>query len=157
MNENLFKFVAPNEALSVTAVGMIHNLLVMGKENDNAYSVTEIVVSPQAGPPLHRHAGLEAFYVLDGTFQFQVGDEKITGEAGSFVTIPPMVFHVWHNAGSELARVLCIIVPGGMEQMFVESGHAVTDRSAPPLSATPEDIRLTTIAAEKYGVEVKLS
>ena len=155
MNEHLFKFVAPNEGLSVTAVGMIHDLLVMGKENDNAYSVTEIAVSPQAGPPMHRHPGLEAFYVLSGTFQFQIGEEKIMGEVGSFVTIPPMVFHVWHNAGTELARVLCIIVPGGMEQMFVESGHPVTDRTAPPLAATPEDIKLTTIAAETYGVEVQ--
>jgi hypothetical protein len=54
MTESLFKFVAPQSSLSVTALGMIHTMLIMGKEDDHAYSLTEIVVTPEDGPPLHR-------------------------------------------------------------------------------------------------------
>lgn len=157
MSEELFKFVPPNGGLEVTAVGMIHELLVMGSENGNAYSLTEITVSPKSGPPMHRHPGLEAFYVLEGTFAFQVGEQHITGEVGSFVSIPPMIFHEWQNAGTALGRVLCLVVPGGMERMFLEAGHPVTDRNAPPLAPTTEDIQRSTEAALKYGVEFPAS
>ena len=152
MSQDLFKFLPPDTATAVTAVGMIHNLLVMGAENNNAYSLTDIVVSPESGPPMHRHAGLEAFYVLEGTFAFQVGDEKVVGEKGAFVTIPPQVFHTWKNAGAGLGRVLGLVVPGGMEQMFLEAGHPVTDRSAPPLATTTADIERSTAAALAHGV-----
>lgn len=153
MSSDHFKFVAPNQAQSYTAIGMIHSLLVTGKENANAYSMTEITVSPACGVPMHRHPGLEAFYVLEGTFSFQVGDQHATGEPGAFVTIPPMIFHMWQNRGTDLGRVLCLVVPGGMEQMFIEAGYPVTDRTAPPLAPAPQDLQRAVEVAHKYGVE----
>jgi len=148
-----FKAVTPATVVSYSALGMIHRLLVTGAETDGAYSTTEIVVAHGAGVPLHRHAGLEAFYVLEGTFAFRVGNNDLNGTTGDYVTIPPMIFHMWQNIGDGNARVLCLLAPGGMEQMFVEGSHLVTDNSAPPLAPTPEDAERTTQAVLKYGVE----
>lgn len=148
-----FKFVTPQDVVSYSALGMIHRLLVTGKETDGAYSVTEIVVAPEMGVPMHKHPGLEAFYVLEGTFAFQVGDSVLTGHIGDYVTIPPLVFHIWKNVGTNAGRVLCLLAPGGMEQMFVEGSHPVADRAAPPLAPTEADVALTTQAALKYGVQ----
>lgn len=151
--QKYFAYVTPENVVSYSALGMIHRLLVTGKDTDETYSVTEIEVAPQAGVPMHRHPGLEAFYVLEGSFAFQVGDTTLTGQRGDYVTIPPMVFHIWKNVGEANGRVLCLLVPGGMEQMFIEGSHLVTDRAAPPLAPTPADVALTTQAALRHGVQ----
>ncbi len=52
-----------------------------------------------------------------------------------------MVWHHWKNNGNELARLLCLFLPGGAEESFVEWGHPVTDATAPPLAVTPQDIQ----------------
>jgi quercetin dioxygenase-like cupin family protein len=150
-----FKALHPNEARAVSAVGMIYAFTIMGDETGGNYSLTEITVSPQVGPPMHRHPGQEAFYVLDGTFLFQVGDQSITGTAGTFVSIPPMIFHVWKNVGSTLGKVLCLMHPAGMERIFLEAGYSVIDKTAPPIAPTHADIEREIALAAKYGIEVK--
>ena len=155
MIANPFKSVTSEQTLSVTALGMIHSMLVMGKENDNAYSLTEIAVSPEAGPPLHRHRELESFYILEGTFLFELDGQQIKAEAGTFVPIPSMIWHRWKTSGSELARLLCLFIPGGVEESFVEWGHPVTDVTAPPMAATPEDIQHSLEVSERYGIEFR--
>lgn len=157
MTESPFKFVAPQSSLSVTALGMIHAMLIMGKEDDHAYSLTEIAVAPEAGPPLHRHQEREAFYILEGTFIFQVDDQQIKAEAGAFVDISSMVWHHWKNSGNELARLLCLLLPGGAEESFVEWGHPVTDVTAPPLTVTPKDIQHAVEVSERYGMEFRFT
>jgi quercetin dioxygenase-like cupin family protein len=156
MQQPEFKALLPGEARAVSAVGMIYTFTIMGDETAGAYSITEITVSPEIGPPMHRHPGLEAFYVLDGTFHFQVGEQSITGTTGTFVSIPPMIFHVWKNVGSTLGKVLCLMNPAGMEKMFLEAGHPVTDKAAPPVPPTPADIQREIALAAKYGIEVQL-
>ena len=151
-----FKFVAPQSASSVTALGMIHTMLIMGKDDDHAYSLTEIVVASEAGPPLHRHREVEGFYVLEGTFLFELDGQQIKAEPGAYVNISSMIWHRWKNSGNELARLLCLFVPGGAEESFVEWGHPVTDVTVPPMAATSEDMQHSLEVSQRYGIEFRL-
>jgi quercetin dioxygenase-like cupin family protein len=47
---------------------------VSAKDTANQYSVIEEIVPPGGGPPPHRHAEVEIFYVLEGTFDFVIED-----------------------------------------------------------------------------------
>jgi quercetin dioxygenase-like cupin family protein len=61
----------------------------------------------------------ESFYVLDGEFTFAVGDEKITTEPGSYILVPRGTPHML-AAGKGGGRLICFMVPGGLEEMFLE-------------------------------------
>src|SRR5205823_11763754 len=74
-------------------------------ETDGAYFCFEVSTTPGFGPPLHRHAYRELFYVIEGSYEFtlQHGDEieTIVGTAGTSLAIPPNVPHTFRNAGDE--------------------------------------------------------
>ena len=94
---------------------MIFHFLATSEDTGGEYALMEITILPDIGPPTHRHREQEAFYVLEGEFQFHVGDQTITGTAGTFVNIPSMLFHGWRNVGTEIGRLQCLVAPGGME------------------------------------------
>ncbi|WP_292808200.1 cupin domain-containing protein, partial [Nostoc sp. JL23] len=61
----------------------------------------------QAGPPLHLHRREdESFYILEGTFAFQIGDRTVTATAGWFITAPKGVPHSYKNIGTTPARIV---------------------------------------------------
>ena len=51
------------------------------------------------------------FYVLEGTLDILVGDEKITVEADSLVESPKDIVHCLYNNSNEIARVLVVKAP----------------------------------------------
>ena len=73
-----------------------------------------------AGPPLHHHAFDEAFYVLEGTLTFQLGDEQVRAGRDAFVHVPGGDVHSLANHGSDSARYLLLCTPGGFERRFDE-------------------------------------
>ncbi len=125
--QQAIKLIAPNQANAVSVSGMIFHFLATSQETNGEYALMEITVLPNIGPPTHRHREQEAFYVLEGEFQFHVDDKTITGTTGTFVNIPSMLFHGWRNVGTAIGRLQCLITPGGMEGFFMEAGHPVTD------------------------------
>jgi quercetin dioxygenase-like cupin family protein len=71
---------------------------------------------------LHIHTGEdEAFYVLEGAVDFVCGDERFRGEAGAFVFLPRGLPHSFLGASDPEARVLVLLAPGGLEELFAES------------------------------------
>jgi len=51
------------------------------------------------------------FYVLEGTLDILVGDEKITVEADSLVESPKDIVHCLYNNSDKIARVLVVKAP----------------------------------------------
>lgn len=80
-------------------------------------------------PHLHRQM-IESFYVLDGSFTFTIGEERIEATAGTFLIVPHGTSHMI-EAGQGGGRFLTLMVPGGLEQMFLElaelPGTGITD------------------------------
>jgi mannose-6-phosphate isomerase-like protein (cupin superfamily) len=96
-------------------------------------SVTETVLEPGfPGPRPHRHQRTrDVFYVLEGTVTFHLDGESMAAPAGSFVAVPPGVTHTFSNPGAEPARLLNIMVPGGLEQYLKEAAAAAPEGSRP--------------------------
>jgi mannose-6-phosphate isomerase-like protein (cupin superfamily) len=98
---------------------------------NRAFALTEFTGGEGAWtvPHLHR-ATEESFFVLDGEFTFTVGDEKVPVGPGSYILVPRHTRHMIHAGGSG-GRLLTLMVPGGLEEMFFELAElppgAITD------------------------------
>ena len=53
----------------------------------------------------------EAWYVLEGTLGFILGDERLEAPAGSAVLVPRGVPHTFWNAGPGRARYVIVLTP----------------------------------------------
>lgn len=94
-----------------------------GDDCDGQLAVYETVLPVgNSGPPLHLHRNTaETFFVLDGTFEFTLGDEHASLEPGYFVLVPPGMPHTFSNDGGTEARCLTITGPAGVEAFIREA------------------------------------
>jgi quercetin dioxygenase-like cupin family protein len=116
-------------------------------DTDGAYTLIEVIDEPQAGPPFHLHRREdEAFYILEGTFAFQIGDRAMTATAGWFMTAPKGVPHSYKNIGTTPARMLTLFVPAGIENFFEDLSKLT--------AAGTLDIDSIVAVSAKQGIEV---
>jgi quercetin dioxygenase-like cupin family protein len=88
-----------------------------GGETARRYSVSEWWLEPRTkGPGAHSHDEDDAFYVLEGTMSFLVGDRWIDAPRGSFVLAPAGVTHDFENRSDARAGVLNFSCPGAFEE-----------------------------------------
>jgi len=134
--------------------GILLRFLV--RDPDAGYCLVEGLVAPGAGPPPNRHsADDEAFYVLDGTFEFGIGSEIRTAKAGDFVKIPRGEVHTFKNTGTDVGRILIMNAPGTSHvRFFSEAGTPMPPgtRDMPPPSGPPDVPRLVEIG-KRNGIE----
>ena len=84
-----------------------------------ALSLLEVEAAPGEGPPPHVHEHEdEAFYVLDGEFEFVLGDERVRGGSGTFAWVPRGTVHRFSCTGEQAGRILIAFTPGGMDGFF---------------------------------------
>jgi len=80
---------------------------------DGRFSLMERTLPPGGRmPPAHRHVGNdEAYFVLDGTVEFHVGDEVFDGAPGTFVLVEAGEGHTFGNTSAAPARLLVLHAP----------------------------------------------
>jgi len=95
----------------------------------NAFSLTEIIVAPQVGPPLHiHHDADEVLFVLEGTVDFVCDGERFRTGPGGFAAMPKGVPHAFRNFENTPARMIVMLSPGGFEQvMRAMKGRPMSD------------------------------
>jgi len=105
---------------------------VEGAQTGNAFSVTEIIVAPQAGPPLHIHRDAdELLYVLEGTVDFVCETERFRTGPGGFALIPRGAPHAFRNFEGTPAHMIVMLSPGGFEQFLrAMNGRPPSDAAA---------------------------
>jgi len=157
-----------SEAVVVRGPGEGRTLLVGGgdfvtykarsAETGGAYFCFEVSTTPGFGPPLHRHAYRELFYVVEGTYEFTLehdrGLETITAGAGTTIAVPPDVAHTFKNASDEPARLLFFHQPAALEEFFEECGVAVARPGEVPDEVEPPDFAAMAAALGRNGVQV---
>ncbi len=75
-------------------------------------------LSPGKGTPLHIHNGQdEIFYVLEGSYYFQVGDEKFSLTKGESIFLPRKIPHAWAQV-SETGKMTVTMQPAGKPENF---------------------------------------
>lgn len=101
--------------------GELVSFRVKAEDVGGAYSITEGILPPLSGPPLHIHENEdEVIQVLEGSLRFVLGREVFDAEAGAIVVIPRGARHTWRNVSDTAARAQAIFTPGGAERMFAE-------------------------------------
>ena len=114
-------FVPPLEA---TAKGGT-TVRIASRQTEGAYCVCEMTTLPGDGVSRHVHDRDEEFYyILEGAYEMEAGDQRFTAEAGSIVVIPRDVPHQFRNAGEVPARALMIFRPGGFDELGEEMREA---------------------------------
>jgi quercetin dioxygenase-like cupin family protein len=128
-------------------------------DTGGAYCLVESLTAPGAGAPPNRHpSDDEAFYVLDGTFEFMIDNETTQVSAGGFIQIPNGAVHAFKNVGDRLGRLLIINSPGRVHDgFFSEAGDPMPSgtRDLPPPAGAPDIPRLLEIG-RRNGMEFLL-
>ena len=80
----------------------------------------------KGGPARHLHVEQdELFYVLEGEYLIEVGQERFNLKPGDSLLAPRKVPHVWAYVGDKLGRLLITFTPAGkMEAFFREVAKA---------------------------------
>lgn len=114
--------------------GRIHGHIILKGVNSNILDVKvsgsdtngELAIFEQTslsqgrGTPLHIHYSQdEVFYVIEGSYYFQLGEEKFKLAKGDSIFLPRMVPHAWTQV-SETGKMTVVLQPAGkLEDFFV--------------------------------------
>jgi mannose-6-phosphate isomerase-like protein (cupin superfamily) len=134
----------PDTDQGLTHIGLVgdtYTILVRGEDTDGKYTLIDMHVPPNGGPPPHRHDFEEMFTVLEGEVSATFRGETVVLKAGETVNVPANAPHSFTNAGTVPARLLCLCAPSGQEEFFTLVGQPVAARTEPPapLDAQAED------------------
>jgi quercetin dioxygenase-like cupin family protein len=111
------------EILSV--LGADVRFLCEAAKTDRSFSLMEVTLPKDQGPPRHDHPWDEAYYVLEGQVRFQLGDEEKIFSGGDFIYAPGGMVHGFQGAGEQPARVLVFDAPATAEGFFRDVDHEV--------------------------------
>jgi quercetin dioxygenase-like cupin family protein len=137
----------------ITPNGTLFEFLVSPSEAGAEICLIRGTIPPGAAVPLHSHADVELFYILEGSveaFQVTNGASRWTRvDAGHTVTIVGNTSHALRNT-SALPATIVIVTTSKLYQFF----HEVTKRFDPSQSATtptPDEVQGFLRTVERYG------
>lgn len=103
-----------------------------GKDTGGALYVFETFTAPEDRPARHlHHEQDEWFYVLEGEYAFEVGDDKFLLKAGDSIFAPRKVPHVWASVGEKPGRMVVALQPAGQLEEFFVGLAKLTDQATP--------------------------
>jgi len=129
--------------------GITQNTLdikISGTDTDNDLAVFEQSgMTPNGGPPLHIHPYQdEWFYVIEGDYLFQVGEDRYQITRGDTIFLPRKVQHTFVQL-TEKGKMIVSYLPAGKMEAFFQ----VTDQWA----STPSKEEIAK-AFEDHDMEV---
>lgn len=109
-----------------------NDIKVSQKDTNGDLTVFEYTGNEKGGPPLHIHPHQdEIFFIVEGEYLFQVGDDKHTLKAGDTIFLPRTVPHAFAQL-TDSGKMFFLFQPSGkMEDFF----RAIGNLTSPP---TPE-------------------
>ena len=137
------------------AIWMLNSLVTVkatAEETGGAYSLCEQIVTETGNPPPHVHRDAdEAFYVLDGEVELDVGGETTVAGPGTFAFAPRGVPHTY-RVRSATARLLVVGSPGGLDRFFAAVGEPAQARALPTPAAP--DVETVASVAAAHGIDL---
>jgi quercetin dioxygenase-like cupin family protein len=105
----------------------------------------EISVNGKTGPGRHVHLGQdEWFYVLEGEFVAEVGEERFFLHPGDSIMLPRGVPHAYAHLSDGAGKMLGAVLPAGSFEQFLE------EATQGGISLTPEEMQRLF---RKHGLE----
>jgi quercetin dioxygenase-like cupin family protein len=156
MSSQDIKVVGPDEGEWLSFNGIPVRILLGSADTGGRTCFNTGLLVPGGAAPPHRHGFAEAFYLLEGEVDFQVGNARLTLVAGDFIHIPPGVPHQPVNRSAAAARLLTICLPGGFDGFQREVGEAAPGPHGPFAPSTPAAAARMRELCPKYGIEFAL-
>lgn len=140
--------IDPQAGEILAIAGGSYRIVLSGEQTGGAFAVIEMQVPPNGGPGPHAHAAIqESFYVLEGEVVFKTETQSYTATKGASITIPQGgAVHCFKNESDAPARLLCTVVPAGLDAFFREAAQLVP--TAPDMKERVQEL------ATKYGQEL---
>jgi len=109
-----------------------NDIKVSSKDTDGDLTVFEYTGNEKGGPPLHVHPNQdEIFFITEGAYLFQVGEDKHKLKAGDTIFLPRTVPHAFAQLTNK-GKMFFLFQPSGkMEDFFRRLGNL----TAPPTPA----------------------
>lgn len=125
--------------------GVNPNLVkISTRDTGGKLSVFEYEGFAKIGPSLHTHLHQdETFYVVDGEFLFQVGDDRQTLKAGDTIFLPRNIPHTWLQL-SDKGKLIYLLQPAGSLEDFFKKMNAF---KRPPTFVEEQQV------SREHGVE----
>ena len=148
-------YVSANEGKSFWLTTDRHTFKLTGADTNGAFTLIEVKLSPEFGPPPHiHHRQDECFYVLEGALEITYEGRTFTAGAGSVVHLARGRLHTHRAAGNAPARALALYTPSGLDHFIEEAGTPVTDPSVVPAPPSLPELEQIVAIAGKHGIEV---
>lgn len=144
--------VSGNDGRELSIAGGTYRVIISGQQTGGTYAVIHMLVPPGGGPGPHAHPAIqETFYVLEGEVEFESDGGTYVAAAGAFIHIPvngPV--HRFKNKSDQPARLLCTVMPAGLDAFFVEVAQLA---NTAPGSKEDMQKKMEALAA-KYGQQL---
>lgn len=129
------------------------DIKISGKDTETDLAVFEQNGStPNGGPPLHIHPFQdEWFYVIEGEYLFQVGDDKYSLKSGDTIFLPRNIQHAFLQL-KETGKMIVSYLPAGKMEAFFQA----TDKWASPPSEEEIDNVFSDHDMKVVGPPLKL-
>ncbi|CCH56476.1 cupin 2 conserved barrel domain protein [Fibrisoma limi BUZ 3] len=116
---------------------------VSGKDTDGRCVIFDTLRHEKVGPLLHAHTDCdEWFFVMDGEFKFQVGDDILRLKAGDSLLAPLGVPHAFVKTSEGTARLVIMHQPAGTMEEHFRTASQEPDQS----------LEARRARAEKHGI-----
>jgi quercetin dioxygenase-like cupin family protein len=135
------------EGQSVRVLGDLVCIKLPSAQSAHRMAVVTVEVPPGGEVPPHTHAQEEeSYYLLEGEMLVQVGNTKVTIEAGDFVHVPAGTVHGYQNLSDQPIRFLAWAVGGAIDHFFLEMAEQI--------QVVPDDLAKVPAILQKYGIHV---
>jgi quercetin dioxygenase-like cupin family protein len=141
--------VLPEESSHLELYDVAFRWGIGADQTDGALSLLEVTIPPRTLIKPHAHTREDEFsLVLSGTIGVRTGDDTVEEvPEGSWLIKPRNVPHAMWNLAEQPARILEVVMPGGLEGYFEKIAPILREHG-------PEWTARYDAAAEEYGLEI---
>jgi quercetin dioxygenase-like cupin family protein len=143
-------FTHPAEAETRDVLGSTMTLLATAEQTSGTYEVVLVDTGPGGDLVPHRHPWEEAYFVIDGTMEVQVGRQVREVGPGSLVTLPARCLHAF-RVTSDAARFLHVSLGRGAVDAFRDLQDVLVPEP------TFDEIEAALAVMARHGIEVVLA
>ena len=142
------RLLGPDDGETLGPVGGQDRFMIAGADTGGRFALVEHILGPRVlAAPMHRHTREDEYtFVLEGRVGATLAGREVVARAGDLLFKPRGQWHTFWNAGDTTARMLELISPAGLEDLF---------RQLDQLTDWPEPDVLTAMAA-RYGCELDM-
>jgi quercetin dioxygenase-like cupin family protein len=112
-------------------LGTLAIIKVPGDASGGRFALIEFLFPRHASPPLHTHPQDESYVVLEGRLVVQAGEQRCELGPGAAAVVPMGVAHTF-RVDSDIARVLVLSTPAGLEELVRDGSVPATAPTLPP-------------------------